>query len=147
MGSLSVHAFHFSHSCFASSWLTHFLCLSSMFSLFIFYVFFISYFSIFLCFLLFLLVVVYYAWLRPFYTTCRDKIYHFTPQLLLPCCGYPSRTAHWSTGYPATTTTLCWPHHASFSDKRSFVLFSYFPWHSHPDKGWVSLLLTPIACT
>ena len=27
-----------------------------------------------------------------------------------------------------------------------FVLFSCFPWHFYPDKGWVSLLLTPIAC-
>ena len=27
-------------------------------------------------------VFVYCAQLRPFYTTCRDEIYHFTPQLL-----------------------------------------------------------------
>ena len=28
-----------------------------------------------------------------------------------------------------------------------FVFVFLLPLHSHPDKGWVSLLLTPIACT
>ena len=91
----------------------------------------------FLCFLSFLLVVVYCTWLRPFYTTCHDKIYRFTPQLLLACCGCPSQTTYWSAGCPTTTTILCWLHHVPFPDKGSFVLFSCFPWHSHPDKGWV----------
>ena len=34
MGSLLVHAFHSSHSCFTSSQLSYFQCLSSQFSLF-----------------------------------------------------------------------------------------------------------------
>ena len=71
----------------ASQVFSIFLCLSSLFS-------YVSYVSVFLCFLLFLIVVVYYARLRPFYTACRDKIYHFTPQPLLACCRYPSQTAH-----------------------------------------------------
>ena len=125
------------------------ICLLSvfLFSLFIFSIFFVSYFSVFLCFLLFLLVVVYCAWLRPFYIACRDKIYHFTHQLLLAYYGCPSWTTYWFAGCPTTTTTLRWPHHASFPEKSCFVLFSCFSWHSHPNKGWVSLLLTSIACT
>ena len=139
VSSLLVHAFH-SHTpiCFL---------LVILFSLFIFSVFFVFYFFIFLCFFLFLLVIVYCAQVRPFYIACRDKIYHFTPQLLLACCGCPFWNAHCSVGCPATTTTLCWPYHTSFLEKNSFLFFSYFPWHSHLDKGWVSLLLTPIACT
>ena len=53
----------------------------------------------------------------------------------------------WWTALLATTTTLCWPHDASFLEKSSFVLFSSFFWDSHPDKGWVFLLLTPTVCT
>ena len=143
MSSLLVHAFHSSHSYIASSRLSYFLCFSSLFSLFPTSLFFFF-------FLLFLFVVVYCAWIRPFYIICHDKIYHFyslTIFVFLACCGCLSRTAHWSDGYSATTTTLCWPHHALFPDKSSFVFFSCFPWHSHPDKGCVSLLLTPIACT
>ena len=112
--------------------LSYFLsfCLSSIFPLFSISLFF-------LCFLMFLLVVVYCTQLKPFYTTCHDKIYRFTPQLLLACCGCPSRTTHQSTSCLATTTTLYWLRHVPFPDKRSFVLFSCFLWHSHPDKGWV----------
>ena len=93
------------------------------------------------------LVVVYCARLRPFYTVCCDKIYHFTLQLLLAYYGCPSWTTYWFAGCPTTTTTLRWPHHASFPEKSCFVLFSCFSWHSHLNKGWVSLLLTSIACT
>ena len=147
MGSLLVHAFSLlslSFSLFTLSSLI-FLCLSSLLSLLS-----ISLFSVFFSYsflLLLLFPLVYCARLRPFYTICCDRIYHFTPQLLLTYCGCPSWTSHWSAGYPATTITLCWPCHTSFPNKSSFVLFSYFPWCSHPDKGWVSLLLTPIACT
>ena len=56
----------------------------------------------------------------------------------MACCGCPFRTAHWFAHCPATTTTLCWPCHASFLNKSGFVLFFYFLWHSHPDKGWAS---------
>ena len=39
-----------------------------------------SFFSIFLSFfILLLLLLLYYARLWPFYTACRDKIYHFYP--------------------------------------------------------------------
>ena len=46
----------------------------------------------------------------------------FTSQPLLAHCGHPSKTAHWPAGYPDTTTTLCWLHHASFPNKSGFVL-------------------------
>ena len=89
--------------------------------------FFVSYFSVFLYFLIFLLVVVYCAWLRPFYSACCDKIYYFTPQLFLACCGCPSQTIHWSAGCLATTTTLCWPHHTSFLEKISSCFVFLLP--------------------
>ena len=69
----------------------------------------------------------YYAQLKSFYTACRDKIYHFTPQLLLACYGCPSLATYWSASYLATTTTLCWLCHAPFLDKGNFVLSSCFP--------------------
>ena len=132
------------------------LLFSSSFSVILFSLFILSVFLCFLYFFVFcvfpysLLFVVYCAQLRHFYTACRNKIYHFyssTIFVFLAYCGCLSRTAHWSDGYLATTTTLCWPRYTSFPDKSSFVLFCYFPWHSYPDKGCVSLLLTPIACT
>ena len=46
---------------------------------------------------------------KTFYTACRDKIYHFTPQLFLAYCGCPSLATHQSPGCPATTTTLSAP--------------------------------------
>ena len=55
----------------------------------------------------------------------------------MACCRCPFWTTHCSTGFPATTTTLCWLRHVPFPYKGRFVLFSYFSWHSHPDKGWV----------
>ena len=82
-----------------------------------------------------------------FYTTCCDKIYHF---------------------YPLTTFGLLWvsfqdyplvchlPNHHHYTvlavpclipEKSGFVLFFYFPWHFHLDKGWAFLLPTSIACT
>ena len=112
----------------------------SYFSLFIFSIFFVFYFSVFQCFLLFLLlvvVVIYCARLRPFYTACHDKIYHFTYQLFLACYGCPSLATHWSTDCLATTTTLCQLRHIPFPNKGNFVLFSCLQQHPHPDKGWV----------
>ena len=41
----------------------------------------------------------------------------FTLQPLLARCGRPSKTTDWLTNCPATTITLCWLHHTSFSDK------------------------------
>ena len=111
----------------------HFLlsfCLSFLF----FSTFYFSLLSMFLAILPCSPNVVYYAQLRPSYTAYRHKIYRFTPQLLLAYCGCPSQATHQSVGYPATTTTLCQLHHVSFPDKGSFVLFSYFPWHSYSDK-------------
>ena len=64
-----------------------------------------------------------------------------------PIVGVLPRLPHWSAGCPATTTILCWPCHTSFLDKSNFVLFSLFPSHSYPDKGWVSPLPISIACT
>ena len=114
----------------------HFLlsfCLSFLF----FSTFYFSLLSMFLAILPCSPNVVYYAQLRPSYTAYRDKIYRFTPQLLLAYCGCPSQATHQSVGYPATTTTLCQLHHVSFPNKGSFVLFSYFPWHSYSDKSQV----------
>ena len=128
MHALSLLTLLFSHFTFYSLILFYF---------FIFSIFFVFYFSVFLCFLLFHLVVVYYAQLRPFYTACHDKIYRFTHQLLLACCGCPSQTTHWFADCPTTNTIMCWLHHIPFPDKQSFVLFSFFVWHSHPNKGWV----------
>ena len=58
-----------------------------------------------------------------FYTTCCDRIYHFTPQPLLARCGHPSKIAPWLASCPATTITLCWMHHASFLDKSGLSCF------------------------
>ena len=78
--SLLVHAL--SHFCF-----THFTSYSLIFFLFIYPLYFFLYFLFFSCFYVsyyFSLFsrFVYCVQLRPFYTTCRDKIYHFTPQLV-----------------------------------------------------------------
>ena len=81
--------------------------------------------------------VVYCAQLRSFYTICCDKIYHFTLQLPLACCKCSSLATHQFAGCPATTTTLCWLCHVPFPDEESFVLFSCFSQHFHPDKGQV----------
>ena len=75
------------------------------------------------------------AWLRPFYIVCHGQIYRFTPQPLLAYYGCPSRTTHWFASCLATITTLYWLCHVPFPDKRNFVLFSCYPWHSHLDKG------------
>ena len=123
-----------SHSCFLTSLST----LLFSFFLFIFPFSFVFYLStFFLCFLLFLILVVYCARQRLFYTACHDKIYRFTPQLLLAYCGCPSWTTHWFTCCPAATTTLYQLCHIPFPDKGCFVLFSCFSSHSHPAKGWV----------
>ena len=106
---LSLIILLFSHFTFYS--LTIIIFLSSLFSISL----------SFLCFLPLLLVVVYCAWLRPFYTAYHDKIYHFTPQLLLACYGCHSQTTHWSASYTATTNTLCWLRHIPFLNKGSFV--------------------------
>ena len=128
---LSLLALLFSHFTFYYLFFFFFLfCLSSLFSL-------LSISLFFLCFLLFLLFVLHCARLRPFYIAYHGKIYRFTPQLLLACYECPFQTTHWSASCLATTTTLCWLRHVPFLEKGIFVLFSYFPWHSHPDKGWV----------
>ena len=116
------------------------ICFLSVFFFFFCFIFSVCVFvfstSLFFCVFYYpSLVVVYCARLRPFYTVCCDKIYHFTLQLLLAYCKCPSRIAHWLAGCPVTTTILCWLRHVPFPDKGSFVLFSSFPWHSHSDKG------------
>ena len=107
---LLVHAL--SHFCFIT------LLPTLLFFSIAFYFFLCFYSSLFFVVLIFF----YYAQLRPFYTVCRDKIYHFTLQLLLACYGCPSLATHWSAGCPTTTTTLCWLRHAPFPDKGNFVL-------------------------
>ena len=111
------------------------------------------YFLVFLIFFLFplffpcSLIVIYCARLWPFILPIVTRFTIFTPYLLLACCGCPSKTAHWSANCLATTNTLCWSCHVSFPNKSSFCFVFYFLLHSHPDKGWASLLPTPIACT
>ena len=73
-------------------------------------------------FLSLFLLPLYYAQLRPFYTACRNEFYCFTPQLLLPWCGCPSKTTL-VCRLPSPTTTMCWPCHIPFPDKR--VLFCF----------------------
>ena len=80
---------------------------------------------------------VYCAQLRPFYIAYRDEIYRFTPQLLLAQCGCTSRATHQPASCSAITTTLCWLRSVLVPDKRSFLLFCFSLWHSHPNKGWV----------
>ena len=95
----------------------------SLFSLFPYLFFLFSFFSVGVPYpsLLFR-VVVYCAHLWLFILPTVTKFTIFTSQLLLAYYGCPSKTAHWSTGYPATTTTLCWPRHTSFPNKSCFVL-------------------------
>ena len=57
-----------------------------------------------------------------FYTTCRDRIYHFYPLTTFSSLWVPSKTAHWSVGCSATTITLRRLHHALFPDKKVLVL-------------------------
>ena len=68
-------------------------------------------------------VVVYCTHLWPFILPTMTRFTILSPQLLLACCGCPSKTAHWFVGCLTTTTTLCWLRHTSFPDKSSFVLF------------------------
>ena len=133
--------YHSSCSCFHTSL---FIFLFSFFSVYL--LCFLCSLSLSICFLLFLPVVPYCARLRPFYTACHDKIYYFTPQPLLACCGCPSRTTHWSAGCLATTTILCWLRHVPFPDKGSFVLFYFLTFRGIPIRirARHSLLLTPI---
>ena len=60
--------------------------------------------------------------LWPFILPAVTRFSIFTPQLLLAFYGCPSKTAHQSANCPTTTTTLCWPCHASSPDKSGFVL-------------------------
>ena len=127
------------HSYFSS------LFLVTLFSLLLFLLFLFSFFSLGILSLLFR-VVVYYAHLWLFILLVVARFTIFTFQLFLAYCGCPSKAVHWSTGCPTTTTTLCWPCHASFPDKSSFVLF-FTSFGTHQNKGWVSLSLTSIVCT
>ena len=112
-------------SCSHHSYFSSFL-LVSLFSLFPYLLFSFSFLSLSILSLLFR-VVVYCAHLWPFILPIVTRFTIFTPQLLLACCGCPSKTTHWSVGCPATTTILCFPHHASFPDKSSFCFVSLRP--------------------
>ena len=138
MGSLLMHAF-------TTITLIFFPTLGFLVFLLVFLVFFL-----FRCCSLYLFVFfvpLYCACLWPFILPVVTRFTIFTPYLLLACCGCPSKTAHWSANCLATTNTLCWSCHVSFPNKSSFCFVFYFLLHSHPDKGWASLLPTPIACT
>ena len=127
--------FLFSHSLFFPSlsifsfW---FLCyLFSFLSFFFFFLFF------FFCFFSFSLFLTYFSLLSlvlappfphcaqpmPFYTVCCDGFYCFTPQLLLFGCGCLSQATHWFVSYPTITTSLRWPCHVPFPEKRVFFCF------------------------
>ena len=75
---------------------------------------------------------------RPFYTAYCDGFYYFIPQLLLSRCGCPSQTTHWFVGYPTITTSLYWPCHIPFPDKR--VLFCFLALCGIPIRIRVSIL-------
>ena len=111
---------------------THYHTLASLLSIFFlsdFYV--ISFFSYllllfllaFLCFISRDCLSFYYVKPRPFYTAYRDGFYCFTPQLLLSWCRCPSQTTRWFVSCLAITTSLCWPCHVPFPDKRVFSCF------------------------
>ena len=72
---------------------------------------------------------------KAFYIACRNEFYYFIHQLFLAQCRCPSKTTHRFVGCSAIITTLYWPCHVPFLDKR--VLFSCSQWHSYLDKGWV----------
>ena len=121
---------------YAYCFLTLCFSLHSPFFLFDFYVTsFLSYlfFFFFASFLSrsFLLISLYYllclplscAQPRPFYIAYCDGFYYFTPQLLLFGCGCPSQATHWFVSYPTITTSLRWPCHVPFPDKRVFFCF------------------------
>ena len=92
------------------------------------------------------IVVAYCKHLRPFYTAYCEEFYYFTPQLLLAWCGRSSQTTNWSVSCSIITTTLYWPRHVPFPDKR--VLFCFLAFRSIPIQIRVGcfLLLTPMAC-
>ena len=79
----------------------------------LFYLYFLSWFSP---------PPFHYSQLWSFILSTMTGFTIFTSQPLLAHCGHPSKTAHWPVGYPNTTTTLCWLHHASFPNKSGFVL-------------------------
>ena len=99
-----------------------------------FFIFLSSYFPhlFFLTFYLpiIVLVVAYCKHLRPFYTAYCEEFYCFTPQLLLAWCRRPSQTTNWSVSCSTITTTLYWPRHVPFLDKR--VLFCFLAFRSIP---------------
>ena len=141
---MSYHTFIFSLSFLLSHFL-FFFCLPFLFFLLTFYFL--------LCFYSFLFfpsssVVVHCAQLRLFYIVCCDKIYHFTPQLLLACCGCPSLATHWSAGCLATTTTLRYLYHVPFPDKKEFC-FIFLVFRSIPIRIRVGcpISLTHTVCT
>ena len=127
------------------------------FSLFFFvYSVFFSFFLS-LCFMFAVIPLFHYSRLQPFILPAMLGFTILTPQPLLARCGCPSKTDHWLIGYPATTTTLCQLHHASFPEKMGFVLsptslstpirirdkpFPYHPlWHASSDSNSCLLCL------
>ena len=109
-------------ACFYS----YYSCLSSLllvfcflsFLILVFYVFFPFFFSLSPSF-----SPLYCARLWLFILPTETWFAIFTPKLLLAYYECPSKTAHWSTNCPATTTILCWLCHVSFLDKSGFVFF------------------------
>ena len=92
------------------------------FSLFFFvYSVFFSFFLT-LCFLFAIIPLFHCSRLQRFILPVVTEFTIFTPQPLLAHYGCPSKIDHWLAGYLATSTTLCWLHHASFPNKNGFVL-------------------------
>ena len=131
-----VHAL--SHFCF----LTFLPTLSFSFFLSFFFLSFLFFPLAFYFFLVFppSFVDPHYAQLRLFYIACRDKIYHFTLQLLLAGYGalpWPP-TGLLAAQPPPLPCAACTTFHSH--TKRNFVLFFLLSIAFHLDKGWVPSL-------
>ena len=82
-----------------------------------------------------------------FYTTCRDGFLLFYPLIafVLVYVSFPDHPLDYRLPSHHHLPMLAVPH--PIPRQKNFILFSCSPWHSHPDKGGHSLLLSPMACT
>ena len=131
-------------SCSYHSYFSSFL-LVSLFLLFPYLLFSFSFFSLGILSLLFR-VVVYCAHLWPFILPLWQGLPFLPINYYWPIVGVllglpTGLSVTQPPPLPCVFRTM--PHSLT---KVVFVLFLYFPWHSHPNKGWVSLLPTSIAC-
>ena len=81
-----------------------------------------------------------------FYTACCGTVYHFYPSTTLGLLCVFFQDYH--SGLPAAQPSLLFRVGRATLHSQTkvvFVLFSFFPWHSHPDKACVSPLPTSIA--